>query len=264
MSLSMLGRDAFGGLLFLSLLLVIPIHAQNIAPVEEENSQVHLRPIPAFSASEISVISFPGDQYPDSFDPDPSPPNPDYAVKPPRSLTTGDKAHFYLHRVLGLGTVLCPAVEAAAVMASPPKAYPDDWRQGAVGFARNYGAVLGRVQVAEFSRFVAGTALREDPRYYPSANRHAASRILHAVGFVFADLSDSGHVRPAFANLIGATAGGFVGDVYLPSNYADLRHTGARTGIQVTGFAVHNIADEFAPEFDKITHALKMRFHPGS
>ena len=149
-------------------------------------------------------------------------------------------------------------------MASPPKAYPDDWRQGAAGFGRNYGAVLGRVQVAEFSRFAAGVALHEDPRYYPSPNRNVASRILHAVGFALADHSDAGRLRPAFANLIGATAGGFVGDAYLPSNYTDLRHAGVRTGIQLTSFAVRNLADEFAPEFDKITRALKTRLHPGS
>ena len=262
MSLSLLGRDLARGLLPLSLLLVMPIYAQNVVPVEEGNSQVRLRSIPAFSAWEISVIAVAG--VPDCCDPEPSPPNPDYAVKPPLSFSTGDKARFYLHRVLDFGSALGPAVEAAAVMASPPKAYPDDWREGAAGFGRNYGAVLGRVQVAEFSRFAAGAALCEDPRYYPSPNRNAASRILHAIGFTLADRSDSGHVRPAFANLIGATAGGFVGDAYLPSNYTDLRHAGVRTGIQLTSFAVRNLADEFAPEFDKITRALKSRLHPGS
>lgn len=259
MSLSLLVRDAARGLLPLSLLLVMPIYAQNVVPVRGENSQILLRPIQPFSAWEISVAGVT-----DCCDPEPSPPNPDYAVKPPLSFSTSDKARFYLHRVLDFGSALGPAVEAAAVMASPPKAYPDDWRQGAAGFGRNYGAVLGRVQVAEFSRFAAGLALHEDPRYYPSPNRNVASRILHAIGFALADHSDAGRLRPAFANLIGATAGGFVGDAYLPSNYTDLRHAGVRTGIQLTSFAVRNLADEFAPEFDKITRALKTRLHPGS
>jgi hypothetical protein len=264
MSLSLLVRGVARGLLSLSLLPAMPICAQNAVPVEEENRKIQPRPIPAFSAWQASLISARDGLNSGCCDPGPSPPNPDYAAKPPLSFSAGDKASFYRHRVLDFGSAFGPAVEAAAVMASPPKAYPDDWRQGAEGFGRNYGAVLGRVQVAEFSRFAAGVALREDPRYYPSPNRNAASRILHAVGFTLADHSDSGQVRPAFANLIGATAGGFVGDAYLPSNYTDLRHSAVRIGIQMTGFAVRNLVDEFAPEFDKITHALKTRLHAGN
>ena len=136
-------------------------------------------------------------------------PNPAYAADPPVELNAGDKANFYFHRMLSFGTVLGPAIEATAVMASPPKAYPNDWRQGVDASARNYGAVLGRAQTAEFGRLVVGVALREDPRYYPSPNRAVGARIVHAIWFALIDRSDSGHLRLAFANLIGATAGGF-------------------------------------------------------
>jgi len=187
-------------------------------------------------------------------------PNPDYAARPPVELEVGDKANFYLHRVESFGTVLGPAVEAATVMASPPKAYPNNWRQGADAYARNYGAVLGRVQTAEFSRFVVGAALREDPRYYPSPNRAIAARIAHAIWFTLVDRSDSGHSRLAFANLVGATAGGFVGDAYLPVGYTDLRHAAERTGVQMSTFAAGNVFDEFAPEWNKLARALNSRF----
>ncbi len=239
---------------------MLPMHAQNVASVEK-NGVVLLASIAALSDQEAAV-SVPG--APDRRDPELNPPDPENSAKPPLVFSAGDKARFYLHREMDVGTALGPAAEAAALMASPPKAYPDNWRQGAAGFGRNYGAVLGRVQTAEFSRFAAGVALREDPRYYPSANKNAAGRILHAIGFTLADRSDSGHSMPAFDNFIGATAGGFVGDAYLPSNYADLRHAGVRSGIQLGSFAVHNIVDEFAPEVAKLSHGLKKRLHPGS
>jgi hypothetical protein len=191
-------------------------------------------------------------------------PNPSYSADLPLAMSSGDKARFYFHRIWNLGSVLGPAVEASAVMASPPNGYPGDWRQGAAAFGRNYGAVLGRAQTGEVSRFAAGVALREDPRYYPSPNRNIAGRVFHALGFTLADHSDSGYTRPAFANLIGAAAGGFVGDAYLPSNYTDLRHAGVRTGFQMATFAVHNVVDEFAPEMEKLTNALKLRAHGGS
>jgi len=185
-------------------------------------------------------------------------PNPEYAALSPIELNAWGKTNFYFQRLMGIGTALGPAVEAATVMAAPPKNYPNNWRQGAAAYGRNYGAVLGRAQTAEFSRFVLGVALREDPRYYPSRNRATPARILHAVWFTLVDRSDAGHLRPAFANLIGATAGGFVGNAYLPGDYTDLRHVGERTGVQMCGFAIENGFDEFVPELNKLAHALHL------
>lgn len=125
------------------------------------------------------------------------------------------------------------------------------------------GPYLG-AQTGEFSRFAAGVALREDPRYHPSADRNIPARVFHALSFTLADHSDAGKSRLAFANLIRATAGGFIGDAYLPSNYTDLRHAGVRTGFQMATFAFRNVVDEFAPEMRKLTGALKLRAHSGN
>jgi hypothetical protein len=250
MPLSLFGRDVARGLLPLSLLLVMRISAQSIVPDEEENGQIHSPAIPAVISVQNALNS-------GCCDPVPSPPT-------PLSFSTSDKARFYLHRVLDFGSALGPAVEAATVMASPPKAYPDDWRQGAAGFGRNYGAVLGRVQVAEFSRFVVGLGLHEDPRYYPAANRNIGARIVHAIGFTLVDRSDSGHSSVAFGTIVGATAGGFIGNAYLPENYSDLRHVGVRTGIQMGTFAIGNVIEEFAPETRRLTQALNTHFRPNN
>ncbi len=190
--------------------------------------------------------------------------NPGYTAAPPVELDASGKASFYLHRLLNVGTILGPAAEAAAVMASPPKAYPNDWRQGANAYARNFGASFGRIQTAEFGRFVVGLGLHEDPRYYPAANRNIGARIVHAIGFTLADRSDSGHSRVAFATIVGATAGGFIGDAYLPAGYTDLRHAGVRTGVQMGAFAIGNVIEEFAPEMRRLTQALNKRFHPNN
>ncbi|AXC15243.1 hypothetical protein ACPOL_5999 [Acidisarcina polymorpha] len=179
-----------------------------------------------------------------------------YAPTAPVQFDARDKASYYFHNLLSFGTVLGPAGEAAGAMILPPKHYPDPWRQGVAAYGRNYLAILGRQQTAGFSRFVADVALREDPRYYPSANRGFAFRVGHAIGFTLIDRSDSGQARPALANLIGAAAGGFVGNAYLPSNYSDLRHAGVRTGIQMGTFAVGNLFEEFAPEFEKLSHSM--------
>jgi hypothetical protein len=204
----------------------------------------------------------------------PDSPSPDTATGPPDTVTIriapavgfdlADKAGFYANRLLSFETILGPATEAATVMAVPPKGYPKEWRQGASAFGRNFGAVFGRAQTAEFSRFAVGVALREDPRYYSSTGRSIVARFAHAIGFTLIDRSDSGNDRLAFANLIGATAGGFVGNAYLPGNYTDLSHVGVRIGVQMGGFAGINLFQEFTPEFDRLTRALTSRFRRGN
>jgi hypothetical protein len=230
------------GISFLTALLVIhsQLLAQTASLPDKPVEQVDLQPAPGRGA-----------QF--------SAPNPEYAALSPVELNAWGKANIYYQRVMGIGTALGPAVEAAAVMAAPPKNYPNNWRQGAAAYGRNYGAVLGRAQTAEFTRFVMGVALREDPRYYPSGNRAVPARIVHAVWFTLVDRSDAGHLRPAFANLLGAAAGGFVGNAYLPGAYTDLRHVGERTGFQMAGFAVENGFGEFMPELDKLAHLLHIR-----
>jgi hypothetical protein len=242
-----LARSAVVGIPLLSILLVFPL-----APVFGQTASLPDKPVeqavlqPAVSApAAIEAVS--------------SAPNPEYAAVSPTELNGWGKANFYYQRLMGIGTALGPAVEASMLMAAPPKDYPSNWRQGAAAYGRNYGAVLGRAQTAEFSRFAAGVALHEDPRYYPSGNRATPARIMHAIWFTLVDRSDAGHLRPAFANLIGATAGGFVGNAYLPSDYTDLRHVGERTGVQMCGFAIENGFDEFAPELNKLAHALHIR-----
>jgi hypothetical protein len=182
---------------------------------------------------------------------------PDYiSVTQPPELDAGGKADYYTHRILNPATILGPAAEAGFVMAAPPKAYPREWHLGAAAYWRNYGSALARQQTGEFGRFVAGVALREDPRYYSSTRTPVFARIAHALGFTFVDRSDSGNPRLAFANLLGAAAGGFVGDAYLPTGYTDLRHSSVRTGVQLGAFGASNLVDEFRPELNKLKQLL--------
>ena len=132
-------------------------------------------------------------------------------------------------------------------MAPPPKVYPDDWRQGMGAYRRNFSAVLGRIQAAEFGRFVVGVALREDPRYCPSPNPAIGAKIVHAIRFTLIDRSDSGRRRPAFTNLIGATTRRFIGDAYLHGDYSNLRHAGERTGVEMGTFAAGMYSTSLGP-----------------
>jgi hypothetical protein len=131
---------------------------------------------------------------------------------------------------------------------------------GADAFGRNYENALASRSAMKTGRFLSSAVLHEDFRYRPSTSRNPIVRSFHALGYTFLDKSDSGHTRIAFANFVGAGAGGFVGDLYLPSGFNNLTHAETRIATAFGGFAVQNLLREFAPELIKLTHKLHLPF----
>ena len=120
-------------------------------------------------------------------------------------------------------------------MASPPKAYPPEWRQGFPAFARNYGDFMASWASVQGGKFVAASMLHEDPRYFMSTNKNFFARVGHAVRYAVIDRSDSGRPRLAVANVAGAFAGGFVGNAYLPDPYANTSRALRRSALALDG-----------------------------
>jgi hypothetical protein len=122
------------------------------------------------------------------------------------------------------------------------------WRQGAEAFGRNYGDAFAERVSFQTARFVTGAIAREDPRYVPSTSHNIFSRSVHAVSFSFVDRSDSGHRMPALSTFVGAAAGGFVGNTYLPTGFNDVTHAGQRATLRFGFAAGGNLFREFAPQ----------------
>ena len=178
------------------------------------------------------------------------------SVSRPRAQTAfnvDNKFHYYLTETyFNPSALTAPAFRAGLRMANPPgkgaTQYPLEWRQGAEAFGRNYGdAVTERVSF-QTARFAIGVITREDPRYVRSSSHNVLARSFHAIGFAFVDRSDSGHPMPAFSNFVGAAAGGFVGNAYLPAGFNDVTHAGQRATVRFGTFAAGNLFREFAPQ----------------
>jgi hypothetical protein len=148
-----------------------------------------------------------------------------------------------------------PAFRAGLRMANPPgkgaTQYPSEWRQGAEAFGRNYGDAVAERVSFQTARFATGVITREDPRYVPSSSRSVFARSFHAIGFTFVDRSNSGHPMPAISNFVGAAAGGFVGNAYLPAGFNDLTHAGQRASLRFGFAAAGNLFREFAPQMPR-------------
>jgi hypothetical protein len=154
----------------------------------------------------------------------------------------------------GPQTLLIPALWASLEMADPPRAYPREWRTGVGAFGRNYGNAFAWRTSLESARFLTGALLHEDFRYRRSTSHNPLIRTFHAVAFTFVDKSDSGRNRIAFANVAGATASGFVGNLYLPSGFNDMHHAENRVAMAFAGLVAKNLLREFIPARLKSPH----------
>ncbi|MGA9668344.1 MAG: hypothetical protein WBQ94_04005, partial [Terracidiphilus sp.] len=145
----------------------------------------------------------------------------------------GNRFSYYMTETYWNPSALtAPAFRAGLRMANPPgqgaTAYTPEWRQGAEGFGRNYGDAFASRVSAHTAQFLTGEITREDPYYTQSISRGFFARSAHAIAFTFIDRTDSGRPMPAVSNFVGAAAGGFVGDLYLPDGFRDVTHAGQR------------------------------------
>jgi len=178
----------------------------------------------------------------------------------PVCLCVKGKFKYFASESFRPGIYPVAAAYTAFTMASPPKAYPPEWRQGVGGFARNFGDFMASWASVQGGKFVVASALREDPRYFPAKSKNIFARTFNAARFAVIDRSDMGTPRLAVSNLAGAFAGGFVGNAYLPDPYANASHGLSRSGFALLGFVTSNLADEFHPEIRKIATKLHLPF----
>jgi len=176
----------------------------------------------------------------------------------PVCLCVKGKFKYFASESFRPGVYPVAAAYSGYTMANPPSAYPPEWRQGFHGFARNFGDFMASWTSVQGAKFVVASALREDPRYFPSKSKNFFARTFNAARFAVVDRSDMGNPRPALSNLAGAFAGGFVGNAYLPDPYANASHGLSRSGYALLGFVTSNLADEFHPEIHKIATKLHL------
>jgi hypothetical protein len=173
-----------------------------------------------------------------------------------RKTSRGNRFSYYMTETYWNPSVLtAPAFRAGMYMANPPgkgpTAYPPEWRQGAEAFGRNYGDAFASRVSGHTAQFLTGAITHENPYYVPSVSRGFFARSAHAITFTFIDRSNSGQPMPAFSNFVGAAAGGFVGNAYLPAGFCDVAHAGQRATFQIGTFAAGNLFREFAPQIPR-------------
>jgi hypothetical protein len=176
-----------------------------------------------------------------------------FPVLPPRltlaRLTAEDKFRIYARGTFGPPAVILPVFGAGLGMLNPPSKYPKEWKDGADGFGRLYGARAATITSRRTAGFLTDVALHEDPRYLRSTSTNVVARTAHALAFTVVDKRDSGKSTIAFGNFAAAAAGGFVGMGFLPDGWNDATHAGQRAAGEFGTIAVGHVITEFEPEW---------------
>lgn len=172
----------------------------------------------------------------------------------------GKLGYYMTETYFNPAVVTAPALRAGIRIANPPSHYPLEWKQGSEAFGRNYGDAFAERVTFHTAQALTGIITREDPRYEPSSSHNVLARSFHALAFTFVDRSDSGHPMPAVSNFVGAAAGGFVGNAYLPSGFDNLTHAGQRATVRFGFAAGGNLFREFVPQMPSSVRTFFMLF----
>jgi Carboxypeptidase regulatory-like domain len=95
-------------------------------------------------------------------------------------------------------------------------AYPE-YGQGAAGYGKRYAATFLDGRTSDFlTNAVFPSLFRQDPRYYYQGTGSFTSRLMHAVGSVFAARSDAGRTVPNSSYLLGNMSAAALSNLYYP------------------------------------------------
>jgi hypothetical protein len=112
-------------------------------------------------------------------------------------------------------------------------AYPG-YGQGAAGYGKRYAATFLDGRTSDFLTNAVFPALfHQDPRYYYQGSGSFKSRLMHAVGSVFAARSDAGRTVPNSSYLLGDLSAAALSNLYYPqaTRGANLVFTNAAVGL---------------------------------
>ena len=178
-----------------------------------------------------------------------------------KPMDAKQKFLYLVEPAFGPRALVVPLFSAGFRMAKPLAGYPHEWRDGGGAFARNYADSFAHRAATDVGRFLPAAALHEDVRYKPSTSHNPFGRAAHALAFTLVDSTDSGHRTLALSNVVGAAAGGFVGNAYLPDGFNNATHGGQRSLVLFAGFAQQNLMQEFQPEIFPVVTKITRKLH---
>ncbi len=155
------------------------------------------------------------------------------------------KQKFSLAARSAFDPVVYIGVAFGAGLEQATNAYPG-YGQGAAGYGKRYAATFLDGRTSDFlTNAVFPALLHQDPRYYYQGSGSFRSRLMHAVGSVFAARSDSGRTVPNSSYLLGNMCAAALSNLYYPRANQGTSLVFSNAAVGIAGRVGMNLFREF-------------------
>jgi hypothetical protein len=129
--------------------------------------------------------------------------------------------------------------------------YPREWGQGAAGYGKRLGSTLAYTGMRNVLGFGLDSAMRQDPRYYRSADMGLFRRMGHVISGTVLTRTDAGGETLATWRLGSAYGAAFLSNEWYPDRLNTVK-LGFEQGTAQLGFdLLANLRIEFWPDVKK-------------
>jgi hypothetical protein len=177
---------------------------------------------------------------------------PDIAYSTER-LSVGQKFKLFVDNSISVDAITWSVLGSAVGQADNS---PTGFEQGWDGYAKRFGAAMGRESSSEFfGTFIIASALHEDPRFYAEIDPPFFHAVKYSLKHVFVMQNDDGHQVISWSRLGGPLLAEGLANVYYPDRNRTVGDTFFRYGLDLGSRAGGNMLREYWPVFlKKISH----------
>jgi len=162
-----------------------------------------------------------------------------------RPLTQAERNHlFYKTMVNPLSFVRC----AASAGLDQWKDKPEEWQQGASGYGKRFGNILGQYSIQRTTTYALESVLHEDNRYFNSGKSGFWSRTAYALSSGILARHDDGTRHFSFSQVGGVATGAFVARAWLPASQQSAAEGAKSFGITMASNIGFGAVKEFLPD----------------
>jgi hypothetical protein len=128
---------------------------------------------------------------------------------------------------------------------------PKEWEQGASGYGKRYGNILGQYVTQRTVTWGLSSALHEDNRYFNSGKKKFWPRTQYALLSGILARRDDGSRRFSFSLVGGTAAGAFLATTWLPPSQSSAGAAAVNFGISMGVNIGFSVVKEFLPDLGR-------------
>jgi hypothetical protein len=125
---------------------------------------------------------------------------------------------------------------------------PKAWEQGASGYGKRYGDIMGQYAIRKTVTFGLESMLHEDNRYFPSGKTGFWPRTGYALSCGLLARGDNGRRHPSASLLVGMASGAYLSRFWQPADNRSVGDAAVSFGTSMAWNMAVGVVKEFLPD----------------